>query len=254
MSAQPGPNATIGSVKESTLSLPRRVANTLREAIHAGTFRVGERLPMETLLADQLGVSRATLRDGLRILEAEGLILRRGGVGTFVTPIRSGIERLYGITEFIRRAGYTPGIRELRLRTEPADPEVAQALELPARGLVFHLSRTYTADGRPVIQCEDFVPERLVPPSAHLASFRGEVSLYEVLRERCGLEIARAVATIVPILPDAELARKLDVPHDEPLLVLEQVHYVEDGRAVLFSRNSHESRAIQFQVVRTRAW
>jgi len=105
---------SIGPVKESSLSLPRRVANTLRDAIQSGQIATGERLPMETQLADQLGVSRATLRDGLRILEAEGLVVRRSGVGTFATiaadAIRPGIERLYGVTELIRRAGYTRAV------------------------------------------------------------------------------------------------------------------------------------------------
>jgi GntR family transcriptional regulator len=249
---------SIGPVKESSLSLPRRVANTLREAIQSGQIAAGERLPMETQLAEQLGVSRATLRDGLRILEAEGLIVRRGGVGTFAatlpTPIRSGIERLYGVTELIRRAGYTPSSRGLRLRTEPARAEVAQALSIEVGTSVAHISRTYTADGHPVIQCEDFVPEALLPRSAELDSFRGEVSLYDLLQERCGIEIVRAVTTIIPVLADDALARLLEVRADQPLLLLEQIHYVADGRPVLFSRNTHESSAIQFQVVRIREW
>ena len=249
---------SIGPVKDSSLSLPRRVANALREAIQSGQIAAGERLPMETQLAERLGVSRATLRDGLRILEAEGLVLRRGGVGTFATtlptPIRSGIERLYGVTELIRRAGYTPSSRDFRLRTEPATAEVAQALAIDASVPVMHLSRTYTADDHPVIQCEDFVAESLVPRSAELESFRGEISLYDLLQERCGIEIVRAVTTIIPVLADGELARRLEVAPGQPLLLLEQVHYVADGRPVLFSRNTHESSAIQFQVVRKREW
>ena len=249
---------SIGPVKESSLSLPRRVANTLRDAIQSGQIATGERLPMETQLADQLGVSRATLRDGLRILEAEGLVVRRGGVGTFATsqlmPIRTGIERLYGVTELIRRAGYTPSSRDLRLRTEPAEDEVAGALAIDPGSPVIHLSRTYTADDHPVIQCEDFVAKRLVPDAADLKSFRGEVSLYDLLQERCSIEIVRAVATIVPVLADEKVAGQLDVPIGQPLLLLEQIHYVADGRPVLFSRNTHESRAIQFQVVRMREW
>lgn len=248
----------VTSVRSSPLSLPRRVANALREAIRDGSRAIGERLPMETVLAEQLGVSRATLREGLRILESEGLIVRRGGVGTFVapamSPIRSGIERLYGITEFIRRAGYTPGLRDLRLTTASASPDVARALGLDSGASILHLSRTYTADDRPVIQCEDDLPEALVSASADLASLRGEISLYDLLRERCGLDIRRAVATIIPILPDARLAGQLEVDRRQPLLVLEQVHYVADGRAVLLSRNTHDSRAIEFQVLRMREW
>jgi DNA-binding GntR family transcriptional regulator len=93
-----------------------------------------------------------------------------------------------------------------------------------------------------------------VPSPAELESFRGETSLYDLLQERCGIEIVRALATIIPLLADDVLARQLEVPVGGPLLLLEQVHYVADGRPVLFSRNTHESRAIQFQVVRMREW
>jgi len=98
------------------------------------------------------------------------------------------------------------------------------------------------------------VAERLIPDAAELKSFRGEVSLYDLLQERFGIEIVRAVATIIPVLAHDEVAGQLDIPVGQPLLLLEQIHYVADGRPVLFSRNTHESRAIQFQVVRMREW
>jgi GntR family transcriptional regulator len=249
---------SVGPIKQSSLSLPRRVANALRDAMRSGQISAGEQFPMETQLADQLGVSRATLRDGLRILEAEGLVVRRGGVGTFATalamPIRPGIERLYGVTDLIRRDGYTPSSRDARIRTEVAAPDVAQALAIEPETPVIHVSRTYLADDHPVIQCEDYFPKRLLPQADELQSFRGEVSLYDLLRERCGIEIVQAVATILPVLADATLVQQLGVPPGLPLLLLEQVHFVADGRPVLFSRNTHDSRAIQFQVVRMREW
>jgi GntR family transcriptional regulator len=249
---------SIGPVKASSLSLPRRVADALREAIQSGEIAAGERLPMETQLAERLGVSRATLRDGLRILEAEGLVARRGGVGMFATtlvkPVRSGIERLDGVADPIRRAGYTPGSRDLRLRTEPAEADVADALAVDAGTPVMHLSRPYPADEHPVIRCEELVAEQLLPRSAEPESFRGEISLADLLRARCEIEIVGAVATIIPVLPDALLARRLEVAAHQPLLLLEQVRYAADGRPVLFSRNTHESRAMQLQVLRLRGW
>jgi GntR family transcriptional regulator len=44
----------------------------------------GDRLPTEPLLAQKLGVSRATLREAMRSFESQGLIRRRQGIGTFV--------------------------------------------------------------------------------------------------------------------------------------------------------------------------
>lgn len=53
-----------------------KLANDLRERILAGNLREGDRLPPETALADQAGVSRSTVREALRTLQEAGLIER----------------------------------------------------------------------------------------------------------------------------------------------------------------------------------
>ena len=56
----------------------------------------GERLPTEPVLAQHLGVSRATLREAMRSFESQGLIRRRQGIGTFVVGQTSGIRKWIG--------------------------------------------------------------------------------------------------------------------------------------------------------------
>jgi DNA-binding FadR family transcriptional regulator len=68
--------------------LYRQVAEQLRRLIDAGEFRVGERLPTERELADQLGVSRPTVREALIALEVEGRVRIRVGSGIYVTAAR----------------------------------------------------------------------------------------------------------------------------------------------------------------------
>lgn len=60
------------------------VVARLREMIHRGELRSGDRLPPERDLAKQLGVSRPTLRAGIRTLAAVGILQSRQGAGTFV--------------------------------------------------------------------------------------------------------------------------------------------------------------------------
>ncbi len=66
-----------------------RVADRLAELIVHGRFTQGEKLPGENALAEELHVSRTTLREALRILSTRGLVEVRRGVGTFVTESRS---------------------------------------------------------------------------------------------------------------------------------------------------------------------
>ena len=61
------------------------IAAYLRRAILDGVYRFGERLPAERQLAAALNVSRSTVREGLRMLEAEKMISRRLGSGSYVS-------------------------------------------------------------------------------------------------------------------------------------------------------------------------
>jgi len=67
------------------VKLYRRIADTIAEAIEAGRYRLGDRLPTERELAEQFGVSRPTLREALIALEMLGMIEARHGLGIYVT-------------------------------------------------------------------------------------------------------------------------------------------------------------------------
>jgi len=73
---------TIDSERRGTTS--EEVVSQLREMIHRGELRSGDRLPPERDLAKMLGVSRPTLRAGIRSLAAVGVLQSRQGAGTFV--------------------------------------------------------------------------------------------------------------------------------------------------------------------------
>lgn len=72
------------------------VLRDLYDAITAGVVRVGDRLPAEQALAARYGVSRAVVREVLRILETRGLTVTRTGRGTFVAALESTREMRFG--------------------------------------------------------------------------------------------------------------------------------------------------------------
>ncbi|HZX06397.1 FadR/GntR family transcriptional regulator [Kribbella sp.] len=71
--------------KVERVSLVESVGSQLREEITAGRWAVGERIPSETELVGQLGVSRASVREAVRGLVHAGLLATRQGDGTYVT-------------------------------------------------------------------------------------------------------------------------------------------------------------------------
>ena len=62
-----------------------RIANHLRNRIMAGIYRAGEKIPTEQELCDEFNISRITVRQALKILEEQGMIQRRQGIGTLVS-------------------------------------------------------------------------------------------------------------------------------------------------------------------------
>ena len=67
----------------------QEIAATLRERIRSGDLRPGERLPTQAELAEEFGVERGTVRQALRALQDDGLLVTYPGRGTFVADILS---------------------------------------------------------------------------------------------------------------------------------------------------------------------
>lgn len=103
-------------------SLHEELAQSLEQLILSGELSSGEMLPSEQALGEQFGVSRAVVRDAVRILAARGLVIARHGVGTVVTHSgRPGY--LSALMLHLQRADATLG--ELAIFRSMLEPEVA---------------------------------------------------------------------------------------------------------------------------------
>src|SRR6202021_927808 len=141
--------------------VPARAARTseevrraLTERIGNGQLRPGQRLGAERALAAELGVSRATLRQALAVLEEVGVVKRvpgRGG-GTFVAKgkIERDLSRIVGVPALLRSQGVLAGTRVLSARLAPADDTAAQALGVRPGDLVVDLVRIRLPAGSPI--------------------------------------------------------------------------------------------------------
>ena len=89
-----------------------RVRDDLLSRIATGRIPPGSKLPPEPELAEEMGVSRPTLREALRSLEEDGFVTRTRGAGTYATHrprLRNNLDVNFGVTEAIRAAGMEPG-------------------------------------------------------------------------------------------------------------------------------------------------
>jgi GntR family transcriptional regulator len=236
-----------GRSRSKTLSVRRHIATRIDDV------PAGSQLPPEPELAAELGVSRATLREALRLLEEEGLVRRTRGAGTFVSDrprMQNNLDANFGVSDAIRGSGKEPGTSTRALRVEAASADEADRLDLDPGEDVVVIDRVRTADGRPVVLSRDILPMRLARGVEGILHRLESGSVYEVLERDLGLVIHHGLATFQPTRADGHIASELDVPRGTLLLYIRQVDFDESGRPVVSSHEHHLADAFEFSVVR----
>ncbi|HON73867.1 MAG TPA: GntR family transcriptional regulator [Dermatophilaceae bacterium] len=235
-----------------TGTLAQQVSDDVRNRIGSGEFAANERLPSETALAAEYGVSRVTVRTALRTLESQGLIDVRHGSGSFVagfgTQIRAGIQELRSMSETIRAMGHTPGMQRHSLTHRRATPEEEELLRLASGEAVLHIERMVLADRRPVAFSYDTVPARFFPPER--AEHVGEASLFDDL-DAAGIHPVRASAEIHAVV-DPTIGWGSNRPKQGLYILLDQLHVDRQSTPVFFSKTYFAEGRFQFVVLRTR--
>jgi GntR family transcriptional regulator len=222
----------------------------LRRRIVAGEWGAEEALPGEKALCEQAGVSRSVVRQALGDLVAEGVLVRRQGVGTFVAPpkITEGLAaRESGFYEDMVQRGHEVTTTVIAARLEPATPQVAADLELPRDTDVAVVVRVREVDGIPTVYVESRLP---ADPFAELLELElGRHSLYAVIEERYGIRAGRSRRTLSAAAAEAPIAKLLDIrPHD-PLIVLDSVSFSDvDGKPFETYRAYHRGDRTRFEV------
>jgi len=239
------------------LSLPERAAKDIRDAVRSGAYPDG-RLPAEPMLAQQLGVSKASVRHAVSILEQEGLLSRRQGAGTFIVgralELHNNLSVNFGVTDLIESAGFVAGTSAMSVDIETPDAHVQRALGVTATDRVLVLRRTRTADERIVARTTDIVSLALLEArgltdTAALAYVRGRRSVYEAMAG-LGVQVRDGVAEIVPWKADKQLAAALATEPGVLLLRLDQTDFDLNGVAIINSTEYFLADAFKFQVYR----
>jgi DNA-binding GntR family transcriptional regulator len=235
--------------------LVQRVANALREQILSGQLPAGTRLMPEAEFARNLGISRPSLREAIRILAREGLIVVKHGVGTFTTnetkPILGSLELMRSMTDMIRASGAEPASRDLSIDLIEPPVDVAAELELAPGAKVGRVSRVRLMNERPfAVSKEYLVLDGRQRSFDALRAFAGG-SLYEFLRQNLGLPISHSKLRMSAVAADAAMAQILNLRNRAPLLRMRELHFGFDGQPALLTVNYHNAEVIEFTSMRS---
>lgn len=232
----PGPSARTHLSIDRTSTTPAylQLKSQLERLITAGALGRGEALPSERTLAQELGISRMTVRRALEGLVEAGLVESRRGSGTFVRKegLDQHVQQLFSFSDEVARAGYQAGSTVIAIEQFPAGELVSRSLDVELGTTILRLLRLRTLDGEPFEMQDAYLPPRFLPLS--IVDLTQSGSLYETLDTQFGARPLRAVQTVGARLATQTEARYLKLPRDVPVLSKQRVTYGLDERPIEF--------------------
>jgi GntR family transcriptional regulator len=234
--------------KYSPVSLHIQIRNELLGRILSGELEPGDRLPSERELQLNHQVSRTTVRLALRDLAHSGLIHSRPGKGTYValTVIDPSSVQLAGFTDNSRKEGAYATSKILLQEMLPASPFVASLLHIDPNARILRLKRLRLADEVPVAMDDALLPLDLCMGLAEHDMEHG--SLYEALRGM-GLAPARAEQMMRADMPNQEEKKLLDMEDGVPVMRIERIAFLSDGRPIEYAKSTYRSDRYHFNVI-----
>ncbi|MEU9154847.1 GntR family transcriptional regulator [Streptomyces sp. NPDC048417] len=231
--------------RQSPVPLYYQFARQLEQAIEHGLLLPGALLGNEIDLAEGLGLSRPTVRHGIKTLVEKGLLVRRRGVGTQVahSKVKRRLE-LSSLYDDLEKAGREPSTRVVCNDVVPASAEVAAALGIRKGDSVVRLERVRYAEGVPVALLRNHLPtDLLLDLDTELLEATG---LYRLLRA-AGIGLHSAQQTIGAHAATAEAGECLGEPAGATLLTMRRTAYNADGEAVEYGTHLYHAERYAFE-------
>lgn len=216
--------------RNSPEPLYQQLYRILRGQIEAGELKPGDAIPPEKRLTEQFGLSRVTARKALELLAEEGLIVRRPGKGTFVSPIRfqENQTSLYGFAELMRSKYPDHTMEVLGFEVLPAGDDVRLILALDPEERVVRIKRRHILDKRPLAYAVIYLPYDL--GSLLTTQEVATTPVYTLITQKGNTVIKRAVQTVVAIAANHEIADLLGVAVNSPVLLVKRITYSAQER------------------------
>ena len=235
-------------------SIAAQVDEILLERIRDGTYPAGSRMPSESELSEELGVSRATVRTVLAKLAVNGLIIRKQGDGTYVNArvreVSAHSGNLWDLVQLIESNGFKPSIQSLAIEKKPATEKEAIVLAVePGDDLLF-MRRLFLADGKPVILANNVTPFSLLREP--MQKIDGTLHIRDILQLYCRQKIGFAITDIRSAVIEQETYGLLGGQAGRTILELQVAFYAKDNLPLALGVNYFDDSILKLSLVQ--AW
>jgi GntR family transcriptional regulator len=235
-------------------SVANQVEEIIRGRIRDNTYVAGSRIPSESELSEEFGVSRATVRTVLAKLAVNGLILRKHGDGTYVNSRLRGASANFGslwdFVTLIESNGCKPTIEVLSIELKTSSEQESTALAVEPQENLLSMTRLFFADAQPVILANNVIPASFL--QVPLEELNGHLPIRQILQRYCRKEIAFAITDIRSALTGNELKTAMGDTLGETILELQLAFYSKDNLPLALGVNYFNDAALRLSLIQ--AW
>ena len=217
-------------IDEGPVPMYQQLENILREKIESGEYSSGSAIPTEQELIDQYQVSRTTVRQALKRLAQENMIVKVRGKGTYVDypEITQDLVTLRTINEVLTSAGLVPKVEVLGIETDPQVPaHVLTKLRVEPGERILRVKRRHLVEGEPVVYAVIYLSGK------HNWHFSAEDltqhSIYSWLEEKDEVIVDSGYQVIKAMAATTSVAEALHLETGDPVLHLENTSYTQSG-------------------------
>jgi GntR family transcriptional regulator len=234
--------------RNSSTPLHIQLAERVRRLIITGEYPPGEKLNTEKAFGDLFGLSRVTVRNGLALLEREGWIVKRQGMGSFVrNPIEQDLTSVQTTSEVARAKGVAASIRILHFGAVVPPKHVAKSLSQSINQRLLLIEKLHADSTSPIALVRCFLPLE-IEAEAELIRSQPSVTTISIWERKLGIRVKGAHHHIRAEPADDDVAAALELEPGAPVLMLERTSYAEDGRALEFISSIYNWRRYQFSI------
>jgi GntR family transcriptional regulator len=222
------------TVVNETIRSPRyhQVYSILRNWIFDGTYPPGAKLPPESDLCDEFGVSRITSRKAIDLLVQENLIIRIQGKGTYVVEDLGDAPNIGDMEQLIRKTeklAKKSKVDRIEIQDVIGDEEICKDLQIPKGSPLTEISFVRLSDGKPTGYRVSYIPK-----DRNLEITAKDLRTHQMLTllEKKGVRIVGAHQLLGACLADPHKAAMLDTTVGAPLVRIRLVSIDGDARPV----------------------
>jgi GntR family transcriptional regulator len=210
----------------------KKIQAAILRRIETGELKPGDAVESERELARIHQVSLMTARHALASLERDGIVRRKPGAGTFVSPPVIHFNKLMSFTEQMAGRSLVACSRVLGFTTVVDEQEIAARLALAPGARMLKIKRLRQAADEPFAVEICYLPEVEFASLTRPALERG--SLFAMLEHDYAIQLSYADEEVDATAADAATAKLLQVPAGQSLLRIRQVLYSTKGRATIY--------------------